>query len=61
MKVINPLRVSAPGCHPQQVYTARNDTLNTAHLHEISSDCSVRDRCLYTDSIQNINSYKLVF
>ena len=53
MTSVNLLRVSALGCQPQQVYTARHDTLNTTHLHEISSDYNIRDRCVYTDSIQN--------
>ena len=53
MTSINLLRVSAPACLTRQVYTARHDTLNTAHLHESSSDYNVRDRCVYTDSIQN--------
>jgi hypothetical protein len=61
---IIPLRVPAPGCDPQGVLqikriynTARHDTLHTLHLDEISSDRKDRDRRLYAQCTENINSW----
>jgi hypothetical protein len=40
-------------------YTARQDTLQTLHLDEISSDHKGRDMFV-THCVQNINSYELL-
>ena len=37
-------------------YDARQDTLNTLHLDEISSDHKDQDKCPYAYAIQNINT-----